>query len=87
MPSSNRRLAWPLKWYGACPCRALEKQASPEEGAPSKEVLELRKELFMKLGWEHWARQESDRLRTAFPQPILYSDRGERLMYASLIAP
>ena len=63
----NRRLAWPLKWYGACPCRALEKQASPEEGAPSKEVLELRKELFMKLGWDHWARQESDRLRTCFP--------------------
>ncbi len=34
---------------------------------PSKEVLQLRVEMFRKLGWEHWAKQELDRLKTCFP--------------------
>ncbi len=48
-------------------CRALEKLANPEEGAPSKEVLQLRGELFSKLGWSHWAAYEEDKLKTYFP--------------------
>lgn len=48
-------------------CRALEKLTTPEEGAPSMEVLQLRAELFKKLGWHHWEKQEQDKIRTHFP--------------------
>lgn len=48
-------------------CRALEKLANPEEGAPSREVLTMRAELFSKLGWSHWATHEEDKLKTYFP--------------------
>ena len=48
-------------------CRALEKLANPEEGAPSRDVLQLRGELFSKLGWSHWAAYEEDKLKTYFP--------------------
>ena len=48
-------------------CRALEKLAAPEEGAPSTEVLQLRAELFKELSWHHWEKQERDKIRTHFP--------------------
>ncbi|CAK0779170.1 hypothetical protein CVIRNUC_004710 [Coccomyxa viridis] len=47
--------------------KALEKLTTPEEGAPSMEVLQLRAELFKKLGWHHWEKQEQDKIRTHFP--------------------
>jgi hypothetical protein len=48
-------------------CRALEKLAAPEDKPPAREVLQLRAELFGRLGWAHWARQEASRINDAFP--------------------
>ena len=48
-------------------CRALDKVAAPEDKPPAKEVLQLRKELFERMGWAHWARQEASRIKEAFP--------------------
>ena len=48
-------------------CRALDKVAAPEDKPPTKEVLQLRADLFERLGWAHWARQEASRIKDAFP--------------------
>lgn len=48
-------------------CRALEKSANPEDKPPTKEVLNFRKELFQKLGWQHWALAEESRIKDYFP--------------------
>ena len=49
-------------------CRALSKANQPEDKPPAGEVLELRAELFGKLGWLHWQRHELARIRTLFPK-------------------
>lgn len=41
--------------------------SSPEDKPASREVLSMRRELFHKLGWPHWERQEARRLAEAFP--------------------
>lgn len=48
-------------------CRAVEKLANPEDKPAPKEVLEFRVQLFEKLGWKHWARQEQSRIKDLFP--------------------
>jgi hypothetical protein len=45
----------------------LEKSASPEDKPAAKEVLLFRKELFQKLGWQHWAVQEESKIKDCFP--------------------
>ena len=47
--------------------RALDKAAAPEDKPAAKEVLQLRAELFERLGWAHWARQERSRIKDCFP--------------------
>ena len=56
-----------LRATHACSCRALEKAAAPEDKPPAREVLQLRVELYDRLGWAHWARQERSRIKDAFP--------------------
>lgn len=41
--------------------------SSPEDKPAAKEVLEMRRELFAKLGWAHIAQQEERRVAEAFP--------------------
>lgn len=50
-------------------CRALDKLAAPEDkaGAGSREVLDYRAALLEKLGWSHWHRHETSRLKDLFP--------------------
>jgi hypothetical protein len=42
-------------------------KATREDKATSREVIELRAELFGRLGWAHWQRAESRRVMEAFP--------------------
>lgn len=48
-------------------CRALDKVVNPDDKPAAKEVLQLRAELFERLGWAHWARQEQSRIKDHFP--------------------
>lgn len=48
-------------------CRALDKLAAPEDKAGSREVLDYRAGLLQQLGWAHWHRHETSRLKDLFP--------------------
>ncbi|CAG9460207.1 unnamed protein product [Pedinophyceae sp. YPF-701] len=47
--------------------KALEKVTGGGDEPPTKEALELRAELFEKLGWQHWARAERSQKLACFP--------------------
>lgn len=50
--------------------KALDKATSAGDDGSSKDALEcgkLRAVLFERLGWAHWARQETSRIKDAFP--------------------
>eukprot|EP00884_Botryococcus_braunii_P019412 jgi/Botrbrau1/6154/Bobra.331_2s0044.1 len=54
-------------WVAAGGIRALDKLAAPEDKPGSKEVLQYRAELLKQLGWAHWHRHETSRLKDLFP--------------------
>ncbi len=41
--------------------------SNPDDKPASKDVLNMRRELFSKLGWGHWERQETRRIAESFP--------------------
>lgn len=47
--------------------RALNKAITSDDRFPPKDLLELRAELFGKLGIAHWQRHEQARIRHHFP--------------------
>ena len=48
--------------------KALDKACSDDtNGKDALECAKLRAELYEKLGWAHWARQETSRIKTDFP--------------------
>ncbi|GAB4814120.1 hypothetical protein N2152v2_001166 [Parachlorella kessleri] len=47
--------------------KALDKVSNPEDKPAAREVLELRRDLFSRLGWAHWERQEARKIADAFP--------------------
>lgn len=53
-----------LRVYHLC---TLLQVNSPDDKPAAKDVLEMRRELFSKLGWAHWERQEARRIAEAFP--------------------
>ncbi|KAK9809052.1 hypothetical protein WJX72_008467 [[Myrmecia] bisecta] len=47
--------------------KALDKASDPDDKPATKEVLQLRAELFQQLGWPHWQQYEETRIKDYFP--------------------